>query len=294
MLLTILFSLVPIIFLISIFIIGFSWYIASASLKPSNLPKTKTPEEHQLRFDNFSVVSEGLTLKGWFIPAQNASKKSKPPTIILTHGWGGNSEKMLPHAEYLNQAGFNVVLYDLRGHGDSDPVELTSLNRMLRDFDKIMEYVLSRAEVDENAIGLMGHSIGAAASILKASQDERVKAVVSSSSFADFDYLAEQTLCSRGLRRFPFHFFIKIFWRKLAGVALETISPVYQIGKIAVPLLLIHGDQDKVISAGEFEKLSKSAKTAEKFLIKGVGHSDLYLHTEFCKKTTDFFTSNLL
>jgi len=140
----------------------------------------------------------------------------------------------------------------------------------------------------------MGHSIGAAASILKASQDERVKAVVSSSSFADFDYLAEQTLRSRGLRRFPFQFFVKIFWRKLAGVALETISPVYQIGKIAVPLLLIHGDQDKVISAGEFEKLSKSAKTAEKFLIKGVGHSDLFLHTEFCKKTTDFFTSNLL
>jgi len=294
MLLTILFSLVPIIFLISIFIIGFSWYIASDSLKPVNLSKTKTPGDHQLPFENFSVVSDGLTLKGWFIPVQDASKKSKAPPIILTHGWGGNSEKMLPHAEYLNRAGFNIILYDLRGHGDSDPVELTSLNRMLRDFDKIMEYVLSRAEVDENAIGLMGHSIGAAASILKASQDERVKAVVSSSSFADFDYLAEQTLRSRGLRRFPFQFFVKIFWRKLAGVALETISPVYQIGKIAIPLLLIHGDQDEVISAGEFEKLSKSAKKAEKFLIKGVGHSDLYLHTEFCKKTTDFFTSNLL
>ncbi|MCH8980971.1 alpha/beta hydrolase, partial [candidate division KSB1 bacterium] len=49
---------------------------------------------------------------------------------------------MLPHAEYLNRAGFNIILYDLRGHGDSDPVELTSLNRMLRDFDKIMEYWL--------------------------------------------------------------------------------------------------------------------------------------------------------
>ena len=294
MLLIILLSLIPILFLVSIFIVGFSWYIASASLKPSNLPKTKTPNDLRLPFENFSVVSDGLILKGWFIPANNSSKKSKAPTIILTHGWSGNSEKMLPHAEYLNQAGFNIVLYDLRGHGDSDPVELTSLNRMLRDVDKIMEYVLSRAEGADNAIGLMGHSIGAAASILKASQDERVKAVVSSSSFADFDYLAEQTLSSRGLRRFPFQFFVKIFWRKLAGVGLETISPVYQIGKIAVPLLLIHGDQDKVISARELEKLSQSAKTAEKVLIKGVGHSDLYLHAEFRQKVTDFFTSNLL
>ncbi len=33
--------------------------------------------------------------------------------------------------------------------------------------------------------------------------------------------------------------FLKIFLRKLAGVALETLSPVGQIGKIAVPLLLI-------------------------------------------------------
>ena len=294
MLLTILLSLVPIIFLISIFIIGFSWYIASDSLKPVNLSKIKTPGDHQLSFENFSVVSDGLTLKGWFIPVQDASKKSKAPPIILTHGWGGNSEKMLPHAEYLNRAGFNVILYDLRGHGDSDSVELTSLNRMLGDFDKIVEYVLSRAEVAENAIGLMGHSIGAAASILQASQDKRIKAVVSSSSFADFDYLAEQTLRSRGLRRFPFQFFVKIFWRKLAGVVLETISPVDQIGKISVPLLLIHGDEDEVISAAEFEKLSKSARTAEKVLLEGVGHSDLYLHAEFRKKVTEFFKSNLL
>jgi len=75
--------------------------------------KQKTPGDHQLPFEDFSVVSDGLTLEGWFIPVQNTSKKSKAPPIILTHGWGGNSEKMLPHAEYLSRAGFNVILYDL-------------------------------------------------------------------------------------------------------------------------------------------------------------------------------------
>ncbi len=294
MLLTILLSLLPILFLISIFTIGFSWYIAAASLKPPRQPKTGTPQDHQLSFENFSVVNDGLTLTGWFIPAPNASKKSKVPTIVLSHGWGGNAEKMLPHAEYLNQVGFNIVLYDLRGHGDSDPVELTSLNRMIQDLDRIIEFVLNRVDVANNVIGLMGHSIGAAASILKTSHDRRIKALVGSSSFADFDYLAEQTLRSRGLRRFPFHFVIKIIWRKLAGVALETISPVDQIGEIGVPLLLIHGDEDKVISCGEFEKLSTSATNAEKLLIKGAGHSELYQHPEFRKQVTEFFVSNLL
>lgn len=291
----ILLSLLPFFIVVAIFAVGFSWYIARTSMIPTHTPKNKTPQDLEMKFEEFSVQRDGLKLRGWFIPAPDKShvKNGKAPTLILTHGWGRSAEQMLSHAEYLHQAGFHLSLFDVRGHGDSDAVEYVTMKEILEDLGAIIDYTLTRSEVDPNLLGLFGHSMGAAASILKASQDKRVKAVASSSGFADFGDLTTQMLRWRKLPVLPFRFLIQKFWEKRAGISLSQVNPVAQIGNISVPILLLHGDQDQVVTPDQLEKLFKNTNSAEKHIVTGKNHSDLWDDPMYREKVVTFFNRAL-
>jgi alpha-beta hydrolase superfamily lysophospholipase len=285
----------PVLAVVAIFAVGFSWYIARTSMVPTRTPKTKTPQDFEMKFEEFSVQRDGLKLRGWFIPAPDKShvKNGKAPTLILTHGWGRSAEQMLPHAEYLHQAGFHLSLFDMRGHGDSDAVEYVTMKEILEDLGAIIDYTLTRSEVDPNSLGLFGHSMGAAASILKASQDNRVKAVASSSGFADFGDLTTQMLRWRKLPVFPFRLLVQKFWEKHSGIKLSQVNPVEQIGNISVPILLLHGDRDQVVTPDQLGKLFTNTNSAEKHMVKGKNHSDLFDDPMYREKVVAFFNTTL-
>jgi len=58
--------------------------------------------------------SDGLILKGWII-----QKDKSLVTIIFCHGLGMNKSDLLSLAKSIYDAGFNLFLFDFRGHGDS-------------------------------------------------------------------------------------------------------------------------------------------------------------------------------
>jgi len=62
----------------------------------------------EVRFESL----DGTPLAGWFIPG-----RPKGPTIILLHGYGRSRAELLPHTNYLHQAGYNVLLFDFRNRG---------------------------------------------------------------------------------------------------------------------------------------------------------------------------------
>ena len=77
-------------------------------------------------YESVEIASRdaGITLSGWFVPANGDSADSA--TVIVIHGLGvgttdcKRSPRALLAAGMLNQAGFNVLLIDLRQHGDLD------------------------------------------------------------------------------------------------------------------------------------------------------------------------------
>ncbi len=295
MVLQILLTFLPVLLVVAIFVIGFSWYIAHSSLVTTQTPKTETPQDYDMPFEDFAVERQGIHLKGWFIPGPGEfrTETRKAPTIILTHGWGRSAQQMLPCACFLHQAGFHLILYDVRGHGDSDSAEFVTIDLILADLESMIDYALARPETDREALGLFGHSMGAAASILQASRDSRVKAVVSSSGFADLGDLTTQMLRGRRLPAFPFRFFIQKFWEKRGGMALSRVNPMEQIEKISAPILLLHGEKDPVVTPDQLEKLFKHANTAEKHIISGKNHSDLFEDPVYQEKVVAFFDRTL-
>ncbi|WP_406432149.1 alpha/beta hydrolase [Streptomyces sp. NBC_00631] len=122
----------------------------------------------------------GVTLRGWFYPAQNAEHPA--PAIVVTHGLTGVKEMYLDdYAAYFADAGLNVVVYDHQNFGDSDGMPRLEGDPVLqyRDIRNAITYAITRPEVDASKIGLWGTSFSGGHVLVVAALDRRVKAVVS-------------------------------------------------------------------------------------------------------------------
>ena len=73
------------------------------------------------------------------------------PAVLFIHGWAAtrNFWKAVRHIE-----GFRTILFDLRGHGDSDRSKDYSRERILQDIVELLETTGSRE------LSIVGHSLG--------------------------------------------------------------------------------------------------------------------------------------
>ncbi|MEM8840944.1 MAG: alpha/beta fold hydrolase [Pseudomonadota bacterium] len=92
-------------------------------------PVTRTPKDIDLAYEDVSFKTEdGVTLKAWFIPAEGSRK-----LVIFNHfmlgnragavpdpDWGNVTVDFMPIYRALVKAGYSVLTYDLRNHGESD------------------------------------------------------------------------------------------------------------------------------------------------------------------------------
>src|SRR5215468_12630629 len=63
--------------------------------------------------------AEGVTLRGWFYPAEGAS--SPGPAVVMAHGFSAVKEMYLDrYAEVFSAAGLAVLVYDNRNFGASE------------------------------------------------------------------------------------------------------------------------------------------------------------------------------
>jgi len=68
-----------------------------------------TREEFEVR------APDGIVLRGWKVRAAHPNNN----WVLLLHGRSHNRFVMLPHAEFLLAAGYNLVMMDARDHGES-------------------------------------------------------------------------------------------------------------------------------------------------------------------------------
>ena len=92
--------------------------------------------------------------------------------VIITHGYTDNRYGMLKYMKMYLDAGFNCIIYDLRGHGENEPTFCTYSIREAKDLHALIEDTRRRYP-DLTALGLHGESLGAAttAAVLKYDQD---------------------------------------------------------------------------------------------------------------------------
>lgn len=105
-------------------------------------------------------TDDGYGLKGWFVAPHLETKA----TIIMVSGNKNNRCGMMPYAGMLVEAGYGVLLYDVRGFSLDDNEERNK-SKEGNDLASIIDYLRSRAEVNPKKIGLVGGSSGALAAL---------------------------------------------------------------------------------------------------------------------------------
>jgi uncharacterized protein len=181
--------------------------------------------------------STGVTLSGRFFPGTNGA------TVVLSHGYGGDQDEMLPVANALHAAGFNVMTYDERGRSGAE-ITLGALESM--DLRSVIDVVSRHAGVNANEIGELGFSMGGATTILEAAGDRRVKAVVDDAGWSRVEDWTRPRLSDALLH--PTSMFsplaLKLFELR-TGADFGSIRPEDFIGRISPrPILIIHGEAD--------------------------------------------------
>ena len=182
--LLVLLSLVAIFFLVVVPLF-FTYLITSARFRFPDRNNGKTPQSFGLAYQPIEFhSSDGILLQGWYVPAGPDARG----TIIYCHGRNRSRVEMLPMEVYGHSLGYNGLLFDFRDSGDSGG-KIGSLGYLERlDAIAAVDYALKQ-EHATRPIVLWGVSMGAAASLMAASDSPDVAGVISDSSFLSFRHV---------------------------------------------------------------------------------------------------------
>jgi fermentation-respiration switch protein FrsA (DUF1100 family) len=253
----------------AIVLIGLSRVHAKALTHPARSPVVVKPESVGL--DDYRPVSfsssDGITLKGWFIPPKNHA------VVIFVHGLGGNRSGLLDDAQMVVSHGYGALLFDLRNSGESSGA-LTTLGLLeANDVRSAVRFVEGQLE-SRPKIALFGHSMGAAASLL-AGEEAGADAIVSISSFTSIeDNVANAFETMTGLPPFPFAPIVIYFAEREVGRNITEISPANAVRHYkSMPVLFIHGAQDNLVPVSNLYALYEGANDPKEFfIIEEAGH----------------------
>lgn len=218
-----------------------------------------------------------ILIDTWYaLPDSNAKG-----TVILFHGIMGNKGMLLPEATQFHEYGYNVMLVDLRAHGNSQG-HTTSIGAKESEEVKLAyDHVTQQGEKN---IFLYGVSMGAVV-VAKAIADYDLQPT---GIFLDMPFASLQShLRARarglGFTRFgekPFGFFVTLWTGIEGGFNGFSKKTTSYVAKIKCPVLMQWGAADTYVLKSETDKIYKAiASTKKKLVIYGqAGHESLQLN----------------
>lgn len=272
------------------FLVIAGWRESQYVIQRRQPDKPDSPARYGLDFEEVEFKSrDGTTLRGWFIPAPEAKG-----TIIFCHGHAGSMDPDLKYVPWFNASGFNVLMFDFRGHGRSegDRISMGYFERL--DLLGAVDYLKRRGF---NNIGVLGFSMGGAVAITTAAIEPSIKAVACDGAFADLLEVLIRGIGVVNPALRPIGFVVGplaiLFASLRLGAWLPSADPIRWVAKISPrPLLLIHGEKDVFISTRRIKALYEAAgEPKELWLIPDAGHrnADELYPEEYRKRVVGFF-----
>ncbi len=178
-------------------------------------------------------ASDGVMLSGWWEPSANGA------AIVWVHGWGQSRTDWVEEGRWLSDAGFGVLLFDLRGHGESGAAVSTYGADERRDVEAALDFAKGRPGVTR--LGAAGFSIGAAALAEVAAKRNDVGFVLLMAPYSTLRESIVSDFSGHGpLSAWPAQWGLE--W---GGVELDTVKPIEAIVTLKKrPLLMIAGERE--------------------------------------------------
>lgn len=196
---------------------------------------------------------------------------------VVGHGFTGSSASRYVQAicRHLTAAGLGVLALDFRGHGRSGGVSTAGAD----EIHDLRCAVAAMRVLGYQRVAVLGWSMGGSAALRYAGLGGDANAVVSVSS--------PGTWFERGTRPMRLVHWMcetrsgRMATRVVRRTRLSNVgwlevpqAPVEVVGRITVPVLLVHGDADAYFPLRHVEELAAAAPMAAVWIEPGMGHAE--------------------
>jgi hypothetical protein len=197
-------------------------------------------------------TADGERLHGWWAKRRAVVLGH----VLLCHGNAGNVGDRVLHAALLTAAGFDVLLFDYRGYGQSSgsPGEQGTY----RDARAALGCLLGQPDVDASRVLYVGESLGGAVALELALAHPPAGLVLLSA----FTSVRDMARVHYGLLPAP--------------LVPDAYPSLRLIAGLRAPLLVLHGDDDAIVPVEQGRALFDAAPGPKRLrIVPGVGHNDI-------------------
>ncbi len=203
------------------------------------------------------------------------------PWLIMLHGYRSGAERdFCGGLKFGIDSGFNVLLVDQRAHGKSEGKCLTFGIKERYDCLTWTNYVISQAG-GSCKIALYGMSMGAATVLMAAGSGlpKNVACIV-----ADCGYTSPKAIIKKVIREmhypvFPTYALVRLGGMLFGGFDIEEYSAVQAMEKCDIPVLFIHGDDDRFVPCDMGRENHRHCRAEGKklLIVPNAGHGMSYM-----------------
>jgi fermentation-respiration switch protein FrsA (DUF1100 family) len=214
-------------------------------------------------------TSDGVTLQGWFFP----SNQPDSPAVLYAPATSKDQRSGISLVVPFHQADYNVLLFSYRGHGHSEgnPFGFTYGAYESKDIDAAVNFLSEIKGIEK--IGVIGHSAGAASSIISAARNPQIDALVAAAPFPSVEDIWS-TNRPKLLPKSLFELTLQ-FAELRKQFSRNQVRPKDVIDQVSPrPLLLIHGIDDQRITRQQALDLYENADQPKcLWLVEGADHA---------------------
>ncbi len=186
-----------------------------------------------MRVEKVSFISEGHRIFG----VLHLPDRENPPCVIASHGLlsSKDSEKYIVLGERMSEKGMAMLRFDFRGIGESEGDEQdNTISKKIADLSRAIDFVRTYPTLGDR-IGLLGSSLGGFLSLIQASKDKKIRAIVVWATPAHLDDLGSKKQ-AEDYSLPPRVFFEDLPRHRLLPLLLKVSN-----------CLVIHGERDELV-----------------------------------------------
>jgi len=250
-----------------------------------------------------NIVLKRTDNKPIIIDTFYSKEKTNQPVIVFCHGYKGFKDwgAWSLMAEHFSKSGFCFVKFNFSHNGGTveNPIDFPDLeafgnnnySKELEDLGDVLNWVQDHFNNNEfvniNHINLIGHSRGGGIVLIKASEDARIKSVITLASVSDYEKRSSTTgdlkawkdkgvkyvLNGRTKQEMPHYIqFYEDFMANKNRLSIESA-----VKKLKIPLLIIHGNKDTSVSVEEAQNLHRWCPNS---IFKTINNADHVFNTK--------------
>jgi len=260
-----------------------------------------------ISIDNFSHDIPAVVT----MPTQTGGAE-RFPIVIMLHGTGSNKDEAGGGyqilAPVLASNGIGSIRFDFIGNGDSESDYIYyNFTSAVADVNRVVEYAMTRADVDPGAIGIMGWSQGGTIALLAAGENNALKSVVTWAGAPDL--LNSSLFTEEGFAAAleDGYSVLEFDWRDSLRLGLGWYEDVINTDVLEVfaqssaPVLAIIGSEDVVVDLETIDMIVGASMNEDSLarVIDGADHifnifsGDMSTFNLLCDMTVEWFQNTL-